>query len=119
MYGNAARDLGLRLAEVQGSQGLCLLVVATPAQPGCFAVPKSSQALQRVQHAAILRDAAVRDELFDFLSGVNRAVAPVGILVDLLGQDPASDNARGGIDKLVDDGGPEEQGGGLEGRPRW
>jgi len=74
-------------------------VLPTPRGPFTDAAPGQEDA--GVKDAAVFRKPCVRDELFHLLMGEDRACAPRGVLVDLLGQLAALERARVDLDQLV------------------
>jgi hypothetical protein len=60
------------------------LVVLPPSEAGGLAVTEASQCLERVEHAAVLCDARIGDQLLDLLARVDGGGAPARILIDLL-----------------------------------
>jgi len=86
--GDAPRYAGLRLGEVQAPKRFgfsSYWLQRSPAASPCLNPAKPFRALEQ---AAILRDAAVRNQALDLLPRVDGRSSPRRILVHLLGQTP-------------------------------
>ena len=98
----AATTLRVRARIAEGDiderQGLCRRRAVSEAKAGGLAVTQASETGQGVKHAAIHRDAVVRDESLELGARKNRQRSKLGILWLLRSELPFGENARGSLE---------------------